>query len=273
MRLHIRAWVAATHAFGAGRRTWPGAPPTRHDAQVRPKTRLPWLAGALVGVVLASALVLVLRGRAVGEALAKGVAWAHDAGPAGAIVYGLAYVVATVLGLPGTVLTLGAGFVYGPLWGTLLVSPASVAGATTAFLLGRTLLRAPLVRKLGDDPRFRAIDGAVEASGFRVVLLLRLSPLIPFNLLNYALSLTRVRLGHYVAASFLGMLPITVLCVWTGSLLTDAADLLSGPAQAGRGERLALLGVGIVATLAAAVVIGRVARRALKRELPDPATT
>jgi uncharacterized membrane protein YdjX (TVP38/TMEM64 family) len=225
----------------------------------------------VVLLCIAMAFVLPLRLRGAGETLSRGVAWAHDAGPAGAMAYGFAYVLATILCVPGLVLTLGAGFVYGPLWGTLLISPASVAGATAAFLLGRTLLRGPLVRRFGDDPRFRAVDRAVAEGGFKIVLLLRLSPLIPFNLLNYALGLTRVRPWHYVSASFLGMLPATILYVWMGSLLTSAADLVTGPPEAGRAWRLALLATGVVATVAVSLVIGRAARRALDRELHEPA--
>src|SRR5688500_5561723 len=119
-------------------------------------------------------------------------------GLGGAALFGAVYVVAVVAMVPGSILTLAAGCLYGPLWGTALISPASVLGATLAFLLGRSVARRWVEGKLRDRPRFQAVDRAVQGGGFRVVLLLRLSPLLPFNLLNYALGLTGVRLWKYV---------------------------------------------------------------------------
>ncbi|MBI2944891.1 MAG: TVP38/TMEM64 family protein [Candidatus Wallbacteria bacterium] len=169
------------------------------------------------------------------------VEWARQHGVEGAIVYEIVYVAATITMLPGSVLTLGAGFAYGPIGGSLLVSPASVLGATAAFLLGRSIARPWVESRLRRQPRFEAIDRAVERDGFRVVLLLRLSPVIPFNLLNYALGLTRVGFRDYVLGSFLGMLPGTVMYVYLGSVVTSASELLTGrgarsPVPWGRGS-------------------------------------
>src|SRR3990167_1956920 len=107
---------------------------------------------------------------------------ARGTGPTGVAVFGAAYVVSTVALLPGSILTLAAGFAYGPVWGLAIASPASVAGATCAYLLGRTLLRDWAAKKVGGSPRAQAIDEAIEREGFKLVLLLRLSPLFPFNL-------------------------------------------------------------------------------------------
>ena len=126
------------------------------------------------------------------EWLLQLVDWIRGAGPLGVGVYALAYVAATLFLLPGSILTLCAGFAYGPLRGTLLVSPVSVLAATLAFLLGRGILRGWISRRIEAYPRFKAIDKAIGESGFKIVLLLRLSPVFPFNLLNYALGLTRV---------------------------------------------------------------------------------
>jgi len=192
--------------------------------------------------------------------------YARDTGPAGVAVFFVAYVVSTVALLPGSILTLAAGFVYGPVWGLVLASPASVTGATCAFLLGRTVLRGWAQRQVERSPRVRAIDAAVEREGFKLVLLLRLSPLVPFNLLNYALSLTRVTLGRYVLASALGMLPGTVLNVYLGSLAPAAAELLSAT-RGGSSTRTALYGLGLLATVAVAIIAARAVRRALHTEL------
>jgi uncharacterized membrane protein YdjX (TVP38/TMEM64 family) len=127
--------------------------------------------------------------------------------------------------------------------------------------------RGWVARKVAGDPRFAAIDEAVGDSGFKIVFLLRLSPLFPFNLLNFTLGLTRVRLRDYVAASFLGMLPGTLLYVYLGSLVTSASELAAGRhGDAGSWGR-ALYVLGFVATVAATILVTRVARRALARAL------
>jgi uncharacterized membrane protein YdjX (TVP38/TMEM64 family) len=188
-------------------------------------------------------------------------------GALGAVVFAVAYVAATVLLLPGALLTAGAGFVYGPLWGTLLVSPVSVVAATVAFLLGRTVARGWIARRIAANPRFAAIDEAIGESGFKIVFLLRLSPLVPFNLLNYALGLTRVSLRDYVVASAVGMLPGTVLYVYLGSLVTSASELAGGARHpAGGWERMLYWG-GLAATLGATWLLTRLARRALSRTI------
>ena len=147
-----------------------------------------------------------------------------------------------------------------------IASPASVAGATCAFLLGRTVLRGWAQRQVERSPRVRAIDAAVEREGFKLVLLLRLSPIFPFNLLNYALSLTRLTLGQYVLASAIGMLPGTALYVYLGSLAPAAAEL-SSASRGGSATRTALYVVGLLATVAVVVIATRAARRALDDKL------
>src|SRR5450631_4770541 len=119
------------------------------------------------------------------------LAWAKAAGLGGALLFAGAYVLGTLLFFPGSVLTLAAGFLYGLVGGMAVVVPGSILGALLAFLLGRTVLRRPTERLLRRHPRFAAVDTAVAENGFRVVLLLRLSPLFPFNLLNYGLGVTR----------------------------------------------------------------------------------
>ncbi len=121
------------------------------------------------------------------------------------------------------------------------------------------------------DPRFAAIDEAVGRSGFRIVFLLRLSPVFPFNVLNYTLGLTRVRLRDYVLASLLGMLPGTFLYVYLGSLVTSASEIAAGRGGPGGELKVTLYAAGIAATLAATVVITRLAQRALARALPRKA--
>jgi uncharacterized membrane protein YdjX (TVP38/TMEM64 family) len=193
---------------------------------------------------------------------------ARGTGAAGVVLFFVVYVLSTVALLPGSILTLAAGFAYGPVWGLAVASPASVAGATCAFLLGRTALRDWAARKVSRSRWARSVDAAVGREGFKLVLLLRLSPLIPFNLLNYILSLTRVTTGGYVLGSFIGMLPGTAVYVYLGSLAPAAAEL--SRAAAGRSDaRTSLYAAGLAATVAVAVITTRAARRALQSEFKE----
>lgn len=220
-----------------------------------------------LGVIVAAALVAGLLLLPVNHWALLLVEWIRDAGAVGVVVYTLAYILATVLLLPGSILTLGAGFAYGPVWGTVLVSPVSVVAATLAFVLGRTVARNWVSRRMEKNPRFAAINKAIGESGFKIVFLLRLSPIFPFNVLNYALGLTRVRLRDYVIASFFGMLPGTFLYVYLGSLVTSASELLSGKRPSAGPWGQVLYWGGLAATLLVTVLITRIARRALNRAL------
>ncbi len=200
--------------------------------------------------------------------------WVRGFGPAGAAVYALVYIVGTVLLIPGTMLTAGAGLVYGTVIGTLIVSPASVLGATLSFLIARYFARDWVESKLERYPKFSAIDRAIEKNGFKVVFLLRLEPIfIPFALLNYALGLTGVRLRDYLLASWLGMLPATILYVYLGSALHNISDLARGRLPEKSVWERALFWCGLVAAAALVLLLGRIAKKTLSAELdksPDP---
>ena len=218
--------------------------------------------GLVIGtLVIFVVCVLPVRGWAT--ALAERI---RGTGAKGVMLFILVYVLAEVALVPGSLLTMAAGFAYGPIRGLLVASPASVLAATTAFLLGRTILRGWIRRKIARAPKARALDRAVARNSFKLILLLRLSPVIPFNLLNYALGLSDATLGRYVVASFVGMLPATWLYVYLGSLATAAAGVAEASRGGGR-ERLALTMIGLAATVAAVVFVTRAARRALEQEL------
>ena len=222
----------------------------------------------VLGIALVAAATYLLPLAEWVTGLAQG---ARETGALGVAIFFAAYVVSTVAVLPGSILTLALGFAYGPVWGLAIASPASVTGATCAFLLGRTLLRDWAAHKVGGSARARAIEAAVDREGFKLVLLLRLSPLVPFNLLNYVLSLTSVRPGTYVLASFVGMLPGTLLYVYLGSLAPAAAEL-SSAAQGDGAARTTLYVIGLLATVAVVVIGTRAARRALDAELRRPSS-
>lgn len=202
------------------------------------------------------------------------IRYVQDLGFVGFLVYALAYVVGTVLLFPGTLLTVGSGFLYGPVWGTVLVSPASVAGATIAFVLARSVARRWVAEKVQKYPRFAAIDRAVGRHSFKAVLLLRLQPInLPFALLNYALGLTSVSLRDYVLASWVGMLPATILYIYVGSVARDLASVLrNGFSEVTFGQRLLFWG-GLVATAVLVVFLTRLARRALEEDMKEDQVT
>jgi uncharacterized membrane protein YdjX (TVP38/TMEM64 family) len=216
----------------------------------------------IVGALAALGL-LVLAGREAGGLVPRFSGWVQSLGALGSIVFVAGYALATVAFVPGSLLTLAAGAIFGLLKGTLLVFIAAVLGSTAAFLVSRYAARAAIERRLQGDARFTAIDRAVGAQGRRIVFLLRLSPVFPFNLLNYALGLTRVKLADYVAAS-VGMLPGTLLYVYYGKLAGDVAALAGGAPVRKDAAYYAVLGLGLAATLVVTTLVTRLARRALR---------
>jgi uncharacterized membrane protein YdjX (TVP38/TMEM64 family) len=225
---------------------------------------------ALVALLLFAGLVAVAVLLPLERWVVDGVTALRAAGLVGALVYAAVYVVATLAFLPAAPLTVGAGFAYGPVVGTLLVSPVSVLAASAAFALGRTVARPWVARRVARRPRFAALDAALGAGGLKLVVLLRLSPLLPFSVTNYGLGLTQVRASHFVLGSWLGMLPVTAAFVSLGALV-PSPDALGQPVSAGDGAlRTALTWIGVAATVAVAVLLTRAARAALARALPLP---
>jgi uncharacterized membrane protein YdjX (TVP38/TMEM64 family) len=229
-------------------------------AKPQPEGRsLPW-ARILVGIA-ALALLFVL-GKTVGGYVPRFAAWVDSLGDLGPLVFVIGYAAAVVAFVPGSLPSLAGGAIFGLGKGVVLVFIAATLGASCAFLVSRHLVRASIERRIAGNPRFAAIDRAIEKEGRRIVFLLRLSPVFPFSLLNYALGLTRVRFGDYVLAS-VGMLPGTLLYVYYGHVLGLAAALAGGAAHEKGAADYALLGLGLVATIVVTTLVTRVARRAL----------
>jgi uncharacterized membrane protein YdjX (TVP38/TMEM64 family) len=216
---------------------------------------------AVVLLLATAGLILPVR-----EYLSAALGWMASHRESSWLAFVALYVLATVCMVPGLILTVAAGAIFGLLRGVVLVSAASVLGASAAFFIGRTVARGWTQRRIAAWPRFRALDGALAARGFWIVLLTRLSPLFPFNLLNYAYGVTAVRPRDYIAASWLGMLPGTVVYVYAGSAAVNLAQALAGGARLGRSGAL-LLVLGLAATVAVAVLVTRLARAQLEREL------
>jgi uncharacterized membrane protein YdjX (TVP38/TMEM64 family) len=229
------------------------------------RTRILLLAG-LAAVVAVGLLFLPLGVWAQGV-----VEWVRSLGPRGAMIYSLIYVAGAVCFVPETLLTAASGFLYGPVYGTLLVTPASVLAASISFLLTRWVARDWVAKHVARSPRFTAIDHGVGRHGFKIVLLIRLQPVfLPFAVLNYGLGLTRVRLRDYVLASAIGMLPINILYVYLGSALHDLTHLVRGNLARNEPWEQAVFWGGLVATALLVLAMGRIAHQALRRELEGP---
>ena len=231
-----------------------------------PETQVESTTGGLplVRVALAAAalVALILLGRYAGAYLPVFARWVEGLGIWGPIVFVAGYAAAVVGFVPGALLTLAAGAIFGLLEGVVIVFTAASLGACAAFLVARHLARAAIERRLEGNERFAAIDRAIGSEGRKIVFLLRLSPVFPFNLLNYALGLTRVRFGDYVVAC-LGMLPGTLLYVYLGSLVRNLADLAAGETGVGSTQERWIFIGGLIVTAVVTVLITRIARRAL----------
>jgi len=235
-----------------------GATPQPQEAFFSISSKWKWVLYATVGV----ALVLALKYFHVQDLLKAALNWIGDLGPWGPVIFVGLYIVAEVLFVPASVLTLGAGALFGVVLGSVCVSIGATLGATAAFLVGRYVARDAIARRIEKHQNFAAIDRAVADEGWKIVLLTRLSPVFPFVLLNYAFGLTRVKLSHYVLASWLGMIPGTLLYVYLGSLV----NLGAGHRQRTTGEWI-LYGVGLMATVTVAVFVTRLARTAIAKKI------
>ena len=223
------------------------------------RARLP-IGKIVIGVVALAGLAMLAR--AGGAYIPRFAEWVNGLGFLGPIAFILGYAVAVVAFMPAFILTLAAGAIFGIGFGVLYVFIAAVLGSAAAFLVARYVARSAIEHRIAGNPRFAAIDRAVGAQGRKIVFLLRLSPLFPFVLLNYALGLTRVRFADYIIAS-IGMLPGTLLYVYYGKLAGDVAALAGGaPVEKGAGYYTVLI-LGLVATVLVTLVVTRIARKAL----------
>ncbi|MEG4441319.1 TVP38/TMEM64 family protein [Microcoleus sp. AT9_B5] len=220
----------------------------------------------ILGIGLAVALIAATRFFNFQGILTNALESIASLGPWGPAAFILIYIVATVLFIPGSLLTLGSGVLFGVVGGSVCVSIGSVLGATCAFLVGRYLTRDWVSKQIEGNQKFQAIDSAVASEGWKIVLLTRLSPIFPFNLLNYAFGVTQVSLKDYFLASWIGMIPGTVMYVYIGSLAGSLAALGSSGRSRTAAE-WALYGIGLVATIALTVYATRLAKKALDEKI------
>jgi len=214
----------------------------------------------IVAALLVIAAVIVLfRILPVALWLRHFQTYVRGLGALGYVVYIVVYAACVVAFVPASILTLGAGAIFGFAGGVIVVIIGATLGATLSFLLGRTVMRKRIEAMTAQNKKFRALDRAIAAEGTKIVFLVRLAVVFPFTYLNYAFGLTAIPLWRYVAATFVGILPATVAFVFVSSAATTAATTSASPIT-----KAVYIAGGVMAIIVS-VLIGRIATKAIKR--------
>jgi uncharacterized membrane protein YdjX (TVP38/TMEM64 family) len=216
-------------------------------------------------IAILVALCLVMKFLPIREWLRDFNAWVAQMGVAGIFIFIGVYTVATVLLVPGSVLTIGAGVTFGLWKGFLAVSAGSTFGAALAFLVARFIARDKIETIAQRNEKFRQIDNAIGREGAKLIFLLRLSPVIPFNLSNYFYGLTAVKFWPYLLVSWIGMMPATFLYVYVGTAGKAAVMAAGGEPVRHGWQYWIFLSVGLVATIVATMWIAKIARDTLHK--------
>jgi uncharacterized membrane protein YdjX (TVP38/TMEM64 family) len=220
---------------------------------------------ALIAVVIA--LFIAMKFLPVGQWLRSFNDWVGQMGVAGIFIFIVVYAIATVLLAPGSILTIGAGFAFGLWKGFLAVSAGATLGASLSFLVARFIARDKIESIAKRNETFRKIDNAIGKEGAKLIFLLRLSPMIPFNLSNYFYGLTAVKFWPYVLASWIGMMPGTFLYVYVGAASKAAVSAAAGgEAMKHSWQYWTFLSVGLAATISVTIWVTKIARDALKSQ-------
>lgn len=225
------------------------------------------VARLVVLMLIVIALILAMRFLPVQQWLRSFSDWVGEMGAAGIFIFIVVYAAATVLMAPGSILTIGAGFGFGLWKGFLAVSAGATLGASLAFLVARFIAREKIEAIAQRNEKFRNLDRAIGEQGAKLIFLLRLSPVIPFNLSNYFYGLTAVRFWPYVLASWIGMMPGTLLYVYIGTAGKAAVAAAAGSETVKHGwQYWTFLGVGLAATVIVTIWVTKIARDALKSQ-------
>lgn len=220
----------------------------------------------LVLVLVAALCVAILL--PVEQWIAAVIEWAAQHRALAWLALIVLYLVAALCVLPAAAFSLAAGAIFGVGIGCVVVSIGSTAGALLAFLLGRTVAHDWVQRRIARSALFRAVDHAVAVRGFWVVVLTRMTPVLPYAVLNYAYGVTRVGLRDYLVGSWLGMMPLTLAYVYAGSVAANLTQALKGHGHPG-GTAWWVLGLGVLATVTMVVIVTRAARGFLEREIAE----
>ena len=214
-----------------------------------------------LAVLLLAALALICRLLPLSAGIARFQGWLRGFGALGWLIFAVAYALACVLLIPASILTLAAGAIYGVAVGSAVVLAGATGGATASFLLARSVLRERVAAWVRGKPRLDALDRAVGKEGPKIVLLVRLTPVVPFTYVNYVFGLTRIGLAPYVAATFLGMIPATIAFVYVGAAAAGAATAGSSGVHH---ARTIIQIAGAVFAVVATAFLSRVAARAIR---------
>jgi uncharacterized membrane protein YdjX (TVP38/TMEM64 family) len=222
----------------------------------------------LIITIMITFLIIAAKVFHFQEILQNALIWIKTLGFWAPVAFIFIYNLATILLIPGSILTLGGGLIFGLFRGSIYVFFAATLGATFAFLIGRYLSRGWVLKQIEGNVKFQAIDRAIANSGFKIVFLTRLSPIFPFNLLNYAFGVTQVSIKDYVLGS-LGMIPGTVMYVYLGSLAGDIAMLGTSVPINPQVEKVQWIIriVGLIATVAVSLYVTKIAKQALDEEV------
>lgn len=213
----------------------------------------------VVALIVIGALVVAFRLLPVTEWLTRFQSYVEGLGAIGYVVYALAYAACCVFFVPASVLTLGAGAIFGVLKGSAVVIAGATLGATLSFLLARTIMRKRIEAMTAGNVKFAALDRALTNEGARIVFLIRLAPVFPFTYINYAFGLTGIAVLPYVVATFIGIIPATVAFVYLG-------DAAAGAATAGASNARTIINIaGAVVALIASIFVARVATKAIRK--------
>jgi uncharacterized membrane protein YdjX (TVP38/TMEM64 family) len=233
-----------------------------------PKQRMPnGVIGRLIALaIILIALFLAMRFLPIQEWLRNFNTWVAHMGVTGIFIFIGAYAMATVLLAPGSILTIGAGFAFGLWKGFLAVSAGSTLGAALAFLVARFIARDKVEAIAKGNDKFRRLDNAIGKQGAKLIFLLRLSPVIPFNISNYFYGLTSVKFWPYVLVSWIGMIPGTFLFVYIGAASQVAVSAASSGQAVKHGwQYWAFTSVGLAATIMVTIWVTKIAREALRK--------
>jgi uncharacterized membrane protein YdjX (TVP38/TMEM64 family) len=213
----------------------------------------------LVALLIIAAIIIAVRFLPIANWLRAFQTYVRGLGALGYVVYVVVYAICVVAFVPASILTLGAGAIFGFVGGTIVVVIGATIGATLAFLLARTVMRKRIAKMTESNKKFRALDRAIANEGMKIVFLVRLAVVFPFTYINYAFGLTAIPLWRYVLATFLGIIPATAAFVFASSAATKAAT-----GETTNITKIVYIAGGITAIIVS-VLIGRIATRAIKR--------
>jgi uncharacterized membrane protein YdjX (TVP38/TMEM64 family) len=223
---------------------------------------------SILAVVVLAAIIASLAFLPAQQYLNSFTEWIHGLGFWGVCIFVVVYMLVCLVLLPGSVLSVVGGFLFGLLGGIVMASLGATLGATAAFIIARVIVRDWIEHRLASHPKFCAVDRAVATQGFKIVLLVRLCSLLPYDLSSYLFGFTKISMGRYVLATWLGRLPEVFIWTYVGTTAKSLSDVASGTIELGVGRQV-FLGVGVFTMMIVTLVLANVARKALRETITD----